>query len=134
HHNPIMMTIPIGAEDRFQGVIDLLKEQAVYFDGDNGENVRREEIPAEYKEQAAEYRQKMIEALADVDDEIAEKFLADETPSVEEIEAAMRRATLALKVTPVFCGSAYKNKGVQVLLDGVTQYVPHPDEVENYDD
>jgi len=131
-HNPVMMVLPIGAEDRFQGVVDLLNQEAVYFDGDNGEHVRREAIPAELQAQADEYRQKMIEQLADVDDAIAEKFLADETPSVDEIKAAVRRATLALKITPVFCGSAYKNKGVQVLLDGVVSYLPHPDEVENY--
>ena len=131
-HNPVMMVIPIGAEDRFQGVVDLVNQEAVYFDGDNGENVRREAIPAELQEQAAEYRQKMVEQLADVDDAVAEKFLADETPSVDEIKAAIRRATLALKITPLFCGSAYKNKGVQVLLDGVLAYLPHPDEVQNF--
>src|SRR5690606_27672491 len=131
NHNPVAMTIPIGAEDRFQGVVDLVKQKAVYFDGDNGEQVREEEIPEDLRELAAEKRQEMIEALADVDDEIAEKFLADETPTEDEIRAAVRRATLALKITPVFMGSAYKNKGVQVLLDGVCHYLPNPSEVVN---
>ncbi len=131
HHNPVAMTIPIGAEDRFEGVVDLVKQKAVYFDGDNGEIVREEEIPEDLRELAAEKRMEMIEALADHDDTIAEKFLADEIPTEEEIRAAVRAATLALKITPVFMGSAYKNKGVQVLLDGVTHYLPHPGEIEN---
>jgi elongation factor G len=131
NHNPVAMTIPIGAEDRFQGVVDLVKQKAVYFDGDNGEKVREEEIPEDLRELAATKRQEMIEALADVDDEIAEKFLADEMPTEDEIRAAVRRATLALKITPVFMGSAYKNKGVQVLLDGVCHYLPNPAEVVN---
>ncbi len=131
-HNVVMMVLPIGAEDRFQGVVDLIREKAVYFDGDNGENIREDEVPADMKDQVAEYRQKMVETLADVDDAIAEKFLADETPSQEEIIAAVRRATLALKITPVFCGSAYKNKGVQVLLDGVLNFLPNPEDIKNY--
>ena len=130
-HNPVAMTIPIGAEDRFQGVVDLIEQKAVYFDGENGEKVRLEEIPEDLRELAAEKRQEMIEALADVDDEIAEKFLADETPTNDEIRAAVRRATIALKITPVFMGSAYKNKGVQPLLDGVCYYLPNPAEVVN---
>ncbi|HLV60466.1 MAG TPA: elongation factor G [Fredinandcohnia sp.] len=131
HHNPVAMTIPIGAEDRFQGVVDLVKQVAVYFDGDNGEKVREEEIPEDLRELAAQKRQEMIEALADVDDEIAEKFLADEMPTEDEIRAAVRRATIALKITPVFMGSAYKNKGVQVLLDAVCHYLPNPAEGVN---
>ncbi len=131
HHNAVPMTIPIGAEDAFQGVVELIGEKAFYFDGPNGEIVREEAIPAELKEQAAERRAQLVEALADADDEIAEKFLADEAPTVEELRAAVRRATLALKITPVFMGSAYKNKGVQVLLDGVLSYLPSPLDIQN---
>jgi elongation factor G len=131
HHNTIAMTIPIGAEDRFEGVVELISQKAYYFDSDNGEDVRTEEIPADLQELAAEKRQELIEKLADVDDEIGEKFLMEEVPTEDELRAGIRRATLALKITPVFMGSAYKNKGVQVLLDGVLSYLPHPGEIEH---
>ena len=131
NHNAVAMTVPIGAEDRFQGVVELIGERAYYFDGENGENIREEDVPADMADLVAERRTMLIEALADVDDVIAEKFLADETPSVDELRAAVRRATLALKITPVFMGSAYKNKGVQILLDGVLAYLPNPNEVTN---
>ncbi|AKU93282.1 elongation factor G [Vulgatibacter incomptus] len=131
NHNAVAMTVPIGAEDRFQGVVELIGEKAYYFDGDNGENIREEAIPADLVELAAEKRQELVEHLADVDDVVAEKFLADETPTVEELRGAVRRATLALKLTPVFMGSAYKNKGVQILLDGVLSYLPAPTDIVN---
>ena len=130
-HNAVAMTVPIGAEDRFQGVVELIGERAYYFDGDNGEIIREEDVPADLTDLVAERRTMLIEALADVDDAIAEKFLADETPTVDELRAAVRRATLALKITPVFMGSAYKNKGVQILLDGVLAYLPNPTDVVN---
>jgi len=130
-HNAVAMTVPIGAEDRFQGVVELIGERAYYFDGDNGEIVREEDVPADLTDLVAERRTMLIEALADVDDEIAEKFLADEAPTVDELRAAVRRATLALKITPVFMGSAYKNKGVQILLDGVLAYLPNPTDITN---
>jgi elongation factor G len=131
-HHTIVMQYPIGAEDRFEGVIDLIKMKATYFDGDNGEDIREEEIPAELLDKAKEWRTKLIEATAEVDDQIAETFLAEKEPTAEELVAAIRRAALALKATPVFMGSAYKNKGVQLLLDGVLAYLPNPSQVQNF--
>ncbi len=131
HLNTIPLQIQIGAEDRFEGVVDLINMQAVYFDGDNGENVRRTEIPADLVEEAKAARQRMIESLADVDDAIAEKFLAEEECTPADLVPAIRRATVAFKATPVMMGSAYKNKGVQLLLDAVNAYLPNPSEVEN---
>jgi elongation factor G len=130
-HHPVMLQIPIGAEDRFQGVIDPIGGKAYYFDGENGENVREEAPPAEYKERVVKARHDIIEAVANVDDELAEKFLSDAAISDDELWAAMRRATIALKMTPVMCGSAYKNKGVQILLDAVNRLLPNPTQVVN---
>jgi elongation factor G len=129
--HPIAMQLQIGEEDRFEGVVDLIKMKAVYFDGDNGENLREEEIPADMVDKAKEARQKLIEGIADVDDVLAEKYLGEEPITSEELVPAIRRATVAFKATPVFIGSAYKNKGVQLLLDGVNAYLPNPTEVEN---
>jgi len=130
-HNAAMVTIPIGAEDLFEGVIDLRTRKAIYFDGDSGEKRRVEEVPEEYREKTEEMRAKLVEAAADFDDAIMEKFLEGQEVSAEELTPVIRRATLALALTPVFCGSAYKNKGVQVLLDGVLEYLPNPKEVTN---
>jgi elongation factor G len=130
-HNAVMVNIPIGAEDDFQGAIDLLTREAVYFDGENGEKIRREAPPAEYADKVEEYRAKLVEAVADFDDAIMEKFLEGEEVTAEEMIPVIRRATLSLDLTPVYCGSAYKNKGVQLLLDGVTRYLPDPTEVVN---
>jgi elongation factor G len=129
--NPALVQIPIGAEDEFKGVIDLVKMDATYFDGDNGEDIRTEAIPADYQAKAEEYRTKLIETLADIDDEVANLFLEGKEISNDVIVAACRRQTLALKITLVFCGSAYKNKGVQKLLDGVATYLPNPKERNN---
>jgi len=131
HHTPVAMTVPIGAEDRFEGVVELIGQKAYYFEGDSGQIVREAEVPADLKNLVEERRTMLVEALADADDEIAEKFLADETPTEDELRAAVRRATLALKITPVFMGSAYKNKGVQILLDGVLAYLPNPTDIVN---
>ncbi|HEY8210827.1 MAG TPA: GTP-binding protein, partial [Myxococcaceae bacterium] len=130
-HHPVMLQVPIGAEERFQGIIDPIIGKAFYFDGENGENIREEEIPAEYAEKAKKARHDIIEGVANVDDVLAEKFIHDVPISNEELWAAIHRATIALKMTPVMCGSAYKNKGVQLLLDGVTRYLPNPKEVTN---
>ena len=130
-HNTITLQLPIGAEADFEGIIDLVKMRANYFDGDNGEDVREEEIPADLLEKAKAARHDLIAAVADHDDEMAEIFLAEQEPTIEQIRAAIRRATISLKMTPVFIGSAYKNKGVQLLLDGVSQYLPNPAEVQN---
>ena len=130
-HHPVKIQIPIGAEEKFAGIIDPIIGKAFYFDGENGENIREEPIPAEYVELAKERRQEIYQGVADVDDVLAEKFLNEEPVSDEELRAAIRRATLKLKMTPVMCGSAFRNKGVQLLLDGVSLYLPNPMEVQN---
>ena len=124
--------VPIGVEDEFKGVVDLVRMKAIYSEGLKGETVREsDEIPPDVRSSADEKRAKLIETLADVDDEIAEIFLDERTPSVEQIRAAIRRATIALKFTPVFMGSALADKSVQPMLDGVCDYLPNPSEVEN---
>jgi elongation factor G len=130
-HHTVITQMQIGYEDRFEGVIDLIQMKAFYFDGDNGEDIREEEIPAPLLEEAKVARKEMITALAEVDHAMEEKFLLEQEPTTEEIRDALRRATIALKATPVFMGSAYKNKGVQLLLNGVNMYLPNPTEVTN---
>jgi elongation factor G len=130
-HNTITMQLPIGEEADFEGIIDLVKMKAYHFDGDNGEEVREEEIPAERLEESKAARHDLIASVADHDDAIADKFLSEAEVGVEELQAAIRRVTIALKMTPVFIGSAYKNKGVQLLLDAVDLYLPNPMEVQN---
>ena len=130
-HNTITMQLPIGAESDFDGIIDLIKMKAFFFDGDNGEDIRQEEIPADRLEEAKQARHDMIASIADHDDQIADKFLSEQDPTEAELHAAVRRVTIALKMTPVFIGSAYKNKGVQLMLDGVNAYLPNPTEVQN---
>ncbi len=129
-HNAVMMQIPIGLEVQFEGVVDLVTMKACYFDGPNGEIRRVEEIPAGLRDQAAQKRQEMLDAVSLFSDELLEAALEDKaTP--ELIYAAVRKGTIALKLTPVFLGSAYKNKGVQPLLDAVTIFLPDPTEVAN---
>jgi elongation factor G len=130
-HHPVKLQVPMGAESSFKGIIDPIIGKAFFFDGADGETVREEEVPAEYAKATAEAREKIIHDVADVDDALAEKFINEEPISVEDLRAAIRRATLALKMTPVMCGSAIKNKGVQLLLDGVVHYLPNPTEVVN---
>ena len=126
------MQVPIGIEDQFKGVVDLVDMKAIYSEGLKGETVRvTNEIPPDVRLLAEEKRKKLIETLADVDDEIAEIFLDEGTPTVEQIKAAVRRATVSLKFTPVFMGSALADKSVQPMLDGVCDYLPNPSEVEN---
>ncbi len=131
NHNPVMMNIPIGLEDKFSGVVDLVKMKAMYFDGDNGEFVREEEIPADMMEKAKEYRHKLEEVASDFSDSIAEKFLMEEPVSAEELIPVIRQATIAMKITPVYVGTAKQNKGVQLLLDAVCAFLPNPTEVDN---
>jgi elongation factor G len=126
NHNAHLVTYPIGAEDQFSGIVDLLTMKAKYFDGPNGENVRIEDCPAEILDKATEARNSLIEALADFDDTLAEKFLEGQEITAEELVPIIRKATLSLNFTPVFVGSAFKNKGVQHLLDGVLAYLPSP--------
>lgn len=133
-HNAVMVQIPIGLEDKLEGVVDLVKMQAAYFRGDHGEKIEYTDIPDDLKEQAEEYRTRLIEAAADFDDDLGMKFLEGQTDDLteEELKRAIRKGTLSMGMTPVFCGSAYRNKGVQKLLDGVVDYLPSPDEIENY--
>ena len=130
-HNAIFVMYPIGAEDQFQGVVDLVQMKAFYFDGENGENIREEAIPANIQAECDKYREELISAASEFDDVVAEKYLGGEEVGVDELRKAIRKGTLALAITPVFVGSAYKNKGVQLLLDGVTYYLPNPTEKEN---
>jgi elongation factor G len=130
-HNTITMMLPIGEEADFEGVIDLVTMKSYFFDGPDGEDVREEEIPADRLEEAKAARHDMIASIADHDDVIADKFLNEQDPTLQELRDAIRRVTIALKMTPVFIGSAYKNKGVQLLLDGVNMYLPNPTEVQN---
>jgi elongation factor G len=130
-HHPVKLQVPMGAEDKFVGIIDPIVGKAYFFDGDNGEIIREEAIPAEYVDATKEAHDLIIQKVADVDDILAEKFINEEPISVEDLRAAVRRATLALKMTPVMCGSAFRNKGVQLLLDGVVEYLPNPKEVVN---
>jgi elongation factor G len=123
--------IPIGAEDEFKGVVDLIDMKAIYCEGDKGLIVRHAEVPADLKEFAEEKRALLIETLADVDEDIANAFLDERTPSPTEIKAAIRRATIGLKFTPVLMGSALADKSVQPMLDAVCDYLPNPAEVEN---
>jgi elongation factor G len=124
--------VPIGSEDNFQGVVDLIRMKAIYNEGPKGETIRETDvIPEEVKQTCEERRLKLIETLADVDDEIAEIFLDEGTPTQEQIKAAIRRATISLKFTPVLMGSALADKSVQPMLDAVCDYLPNPAEVEN---
>ncbi len=132
-HNAVLVTYPIGAEDDFRGVVDLIERKALYFDGDNGENIRTEEVPEDLKDTVEEYRERLVEVLSDFDDDLAMMFLEGEAAEVtpDQLYPVIRKATLSLELTPVFVGSAFKNKGVQHLLDGVTRYLPNPTEVVN---
>ncbi|MBQ8756162.1 MAG: elongation factor G [Lentisphaeria bacterium] len=126
---PLPLMLPIGKEADFKGVIDVLEGKAYYFGDDNGITITEEDIPAEYMDKYEEYRTYMVETLAEVDEEIMEIFLAEETPDHDTIKAAIRRSTLACGVVPVCCGTAFKNKGIQKLLDAVVDYLPSPIDV-----
>jgi elongation factor G len=130
-HNAVLMQIPIGLEDKLEGVVDLVKMKAYYFSGDNGEVITEKEIPAELQADAKKYHHELVGKAADFDDTVAEKFLMEEEPTEKEIMAAIRKGCINLDLTPVFMGSAYKNRGVQKLLDGVQDYLPNPTEVKN---
>jgi elongation factor G len=130
--NAVMVQLPIGLEENHKGAVDLVTMKAFVNEGANGEFIKEMPIPEDMKEQAAEYRQILIGKLADIDDAIGEKFLMEETPTEDEIKAAIRKGVLSLKLVPVFCGSAFKNKGVQLLLDGVLAYLPTPAEKKEF--
>ncbi len=121
--NAVPFQLPIGAEDDFTGIVDVIEQKAFIFQ--DYERVEAD-IPEEYLERAKAARELLIEKIADFDDSIAEKFLEEEDISVESLKIAARKAALKLLITPVFCGAAYKNKGVQLLLDAVVDYLPSP--------
>ncbi|NNF99981.1 MAG: elongation factor G [Desulfobacteraceae bacterium] len=130
-HNAIPMQIPIGLEDKFEGVVDLVSMKAIYFDGANGETVREEEIPGHLKDAALENRDALIDAATLFSDELTETVLEEEPVDETLLLSAIRAGTLSRQLTPVFIGSAYKNQGVQPLLDAVSNLLPCPSEVEN---
>ncbi|MGC7845564.1 elongation factor G [Desulforudis sp. 1088] len=127
--NPVAIQLPIGAEDRFRGIIDLVDNKALFYDDDLGKKIRVTEIPAEMAELAAEYREKMLEAAAEADEELMAKYLDGGELSVDEIKAGLRKATVTVSIVPVLCGSSFKNKGVQPLLDAIVDYLPAPTDV-----
>ncbi|WP_055071690.1 elongation factor G [Clostridium massiliamazoniense] len=124
--NAIAIQIPIGKEAEFAGMIDLMKNVAVVYEDDLGQTEKEIEIPAELKDQAEEYRSMMIEAIAETDEELMMKYLEGEELTIEELKAALRKATIANEIVPVICGSSYKNKGVQHMIDGVVDFLPSP--------
>ncbi len=130
--NPVPIQIPIGAEDNFKGVVDLVQMKALVWDDEAalGSKYRVEEIPAELQEKAEEYREKMIEAVVETDEELMEKYFAGEELTEEELKKAIKKATVNIEIVPMLCGTAFKNKGVQPLLDAVIDYLPAPDEVD----
>ena len=135
---PLVMQLPIGAEDDFDGVVDLLQMKALTWRGKTeiGAEATVEEIPADLQEKAAEYREKLLETVAESDDELMEKFFGGEELTIEEIKGAIRKMTVNSEIYPVYCGTAYKNKGVQPLLDAVIDFLPNPldiGEVEGHD-
>jgi elongation factor G len=129
-HNPVLLQIPIGLEDEFKGVVDLIRMKALYFEGEFGEQVVEKEIPNELSEEAAAYREEMLDAVSMFSDELMEAIL-EEQVTEKQIVDAIHAGTVSLRLTPVMMGSAYKNKGVQPLLDGVVHYLPNPTEIVN---
>jgi len=130
--NAVMIQIPIGLEDKLEGVVDLIAMKAVYFDGPQGETLRHAEIPSHLKPEAEKYREELLDELSMFSDELAEKILEGDTVPEEMIHAAIRKGTLDEQFVPVMLGSAYKFKGIQPLLDGITHYLPDPTEVKNF--
>ena len=129
--NPLVMTLPIGIEDDFKGVVDVLTQKAyVWDDSGQPENFTVEDIPADLVDKAAEYREQMIETAVEQDDDLMEAYLEGEEPSDEDIKRCIRKGTIALDFFPTYCGSAFKNKGIQLVLDAVVDYLPNPVEVD----
>ena len=126
HTNPVPIQLPIGAESEFKGIIDLMSMKATIYYDDLGKDMRVEEIPADMADKAEEYHAAMVEAIAETDEALFEKYCAEEEISIDELKAALRQATIDNKIVPVVCGTSYKNKGVQKLLDAVIDYMPSP--------
>ena len=126
YHNAVLMQLPIGAEDQFNGVVDLITRQAYYFDGENGEKVRVEAMPADMVDDVEAFREKLLDAASNFDDNMVEKILEGGDITEAEIHNAIKIGTQTLKLTPVFMGSAFKNKGVQLLLNAISRYLPSP--------
>ena len=126
HAKAIAMQLPIGSESTFKGIIDLLEREAEIYDSDDGKQFHKEPVSDDMKDMVEEYRDKIVEAAAEGDDDLMMKYLEGEEISIDEIKAALRKQVLACKLFPVFCGSAYKNKGIQMLLDAVIDYLPNP--------
>ena len=131
HANGVPIQLPIGAEDTFVGIIDLMNMDAEIYEDELGEKYHKEDIPADMKDKAEEYRQQMIEAICETDEELLEKFLEGEEISVNELKKALRKATIDNEIVPILCGTAYRNKGVQMLLDAIIEYMPAPTDVPN---
>ncbi|NLK28633.1 MAG: elongation factor G, partial [Clostridiales bacterium] len=127
--NPVALTLPIGKEDTFVGLVDLFEMKAYYYLNDMGTDIEIKEVPEDMKDLVEEYRSKLIESICETDDDLIDKFLEGEEPSEAELKAALRKATISGEIIPVLCGSAYKNKGVQKLLDAIIEYMPAPTDV-----
>ena len=126
HTNALPITLPIGKEDTFKGIVDIIERKAEIYLDDMGKEIQVVDIPADLKDKVEEYREKIVEIAAEADDALMEKFFEEGDLSVEEIKKGLRAATLAMKVTPVLCGSSYRNKGVQHVLDAIVDYLPSP--------
>jgi len=128
--NPVILQLPMGSEDRFAGVIDLINMKQITWDDETkGAEYSMDDIAPEFDKIACEYREKLLEEISEVNDEIMEKYLSEEDISIEDLNKAVRTATISRKIVPVFCGSALKNKGIQPLLDGISLYLPSPQDV-----
>lgn len=129
--NAVAMQLPIGSEDNFTGIIDLLVMKAEIYKNDQGTEIEEQDIPADMLDKAKEYREALVEAVAETNEELMMKYLEGEEITVEELKKAIRKATIACEMNPVFCGTAYRNKGVQLMLDGVIDYLPAPTDIES---
>ena len=129
--NAIPMQLPIGSEDNFTGIVDLLSMKAIVYKNDQGTEIEEEEIPADMLDKAKEYRESLVESVAETDEELMMKYLEGEEITIDELKSAIRKATIACEMNPVFCGTAYRNKGVQLMLDGVIDYLPAPTDIES---
>src|SRR6266849_10913199 len=129
--HPVAVQIPIGSEDKFVGLVDLIEMKAFVWSDDEtlGKEFQTVDIPADLREQAREYREKLIEGLAEVDDHLMEKYVGGQEITTEEVRSAVRKGTIAMTLFPVLCGASFKNKGVQALLDAVVDFLPSPLEI-----